>query len=373
LEGAEVEPHNVKADLFMTARSITLKGLAATALGFVISFGFVASAVTAAIINVTAAHLARVEELNRELDFQFVQGQHRVPMAATCLDVSAAASLIQSARQEAGPAPFQSRSPIFRDTGLNGLIHSWFGTYVDFPEWKMLCQHDFGPLTAKMPPAQPEKWCFALLGNYDDPSPSILLDITMGLPIYERGDDCTESGQPLAALNPDRRYRNASRIVNVRLTTEFDDHAHLVSTFWISTIKQSWGAHLADEYARVLYSALTALLMLTSIFLALVFLTIHRIVVVSKQRDPNSLIPWAIEMALRGAALDHEPDFLLAHLLDKCEDADRGLMKWALLCGVLIDGLPTLLSRRACYFCQRPFVLIWKGTERAWRGVRQKF
>jgi hypothetical protein len=156
-------------------------------------------------------------------------------------------------------------------------------------------------------------------------------------------------------------HRNALNIANLRLKIEQCSDArpgpqHCVATIWVSRQRTSWGNYLVDELASTLRRQVFGLLLLLALAAATLISTVWRIIVISRKRDPNSPIPWIVEVPLRFAALDYEPDFYLNERLDRCDEClDRKLMKWPGLCVVVAQGLPPMLARRIIFLTQRPF------------------
>jgi len=167
--------------------------------------------------------------------------------------------------------------------------------------------------------------------------------------------------------------RNASKTGNLRLKIEQCSDLHLgpqhcIATIWVSQERASWGSYLVEEYITQLRQQVIGAVFLVAFIVASLIATAWRIIVVSSRRDQDSLIPWIVEVPLTAAALDHEPYFLLNDLLDGCENClDRRFMKWPILFGLMIQGMPTLLARRVAYLMQRPFVIGAERTANLWK------
>lgn len=166
-------------------------------------------------------------------------------------------------------------------------------------------------------------------------------------------------------------FKELPNVVNTDLSLSLNENGQLIGTVWLSTTPQSWGPYLTTEYLRWLRLFLSTVLLLQLTLFALLFSTIWRISVVSKKRDPNSPIPWIIEVPVRSAAPDHETEVNELFFLYESDYAERGFGKWLFLYQALLM-MPFFLRRRVIYLAHRSLGLIRKQGGNALGHLKRK-
>jgi hypothetical protein len=166
--------------------------------------------------------------------------------------------------------------------------------------------------------------------------------------------------------------KDGANIPNVRLKVEkcsLDaSRESCLVTLWVTGERSSWGSDLVAEYAAdIRFAVLFVLMILGSNATALIRI-VRRVIVVSKQRDPDSAIPWIIEVPLRAAALDHDPFTGLNNALERYEDdyANRGPLKWSFLVCEMPNVMSDLIAHRISYSIERSWANVAAKGKRVW-------
>ena len=187
-----------------------------------------------------------------------------------------------------------------------------------------------------------------------------------------RGDVCEEfpDGQAVAVGD-----RDASSVVNARLTLALDNQNHMIGTFWISTRRQSSGVFLYREYLNELYGATVILTLLAIGWVLLVYLAIRRLISVFpvhlKQYYPPRMSDRNVFLLLLARAAARDDDYYLGYIDERVRRyGDRYARRlggdsaffWRTL-DLLID----LLTRRVSQGIRQFWRTITRGTKTVWR------